>query len=95
MSSLCIATVLPDAASRVTEDGAIRRAVYLNTPEGESLRSHLAVRLRSNDDLKIEYGRVKQRLKEQEYENISYYVAAKDDILSRIIAQSEIGLVRS
>lgn len=69
----------------------------MNTPEGESLRSHLAVRdtLRMNDDLRIEYGRVKQRLKEQEYENISYYVAGKDDILSRIIAQSEIDLVRS
>jgi len=80
-------------ASRPTEDGEVRRAVYLNMPGGVSLQNHLAVRevLRRDEGLREEYSEVKRRLAEQEFSGIGAYGGAKSAVLRKILGRSEIG----
>lgn len=84
---------LPHDAGAVlpTEDGEPRRAVYVNMVDGQSLRNHLGVRkvLRSDPELREEYGRVKLELARREFESIGKYGAAKSEVLSRILARAE------
>ncbi len=77
---------------RPTEDGDIRRLVYLNLSNGISLRNHLAVKnsLLDNPDLVEEYSKIKMDLAKQEFENIGGYVAGKDDILKKILERSDL-----
>jgi len=81
-------------ASRPTEDGEVRRAVYLNIPTGISLQNHLAVRkvLRSDPELVQEYSEVKRRLAEREFSGIGAYGGGKSAVLRKILQQSEIAV---
>ena len=81
-------------ASRPTEDGEVRRAVYLNMPTGISLQNHLAVRevLRSDPQLVEEYSEVKRRLAEQQFSGIGAYGSAKSAPLRKILQRSDIGV---
>jgi len=81
-------------ASRPTEDGEVRRAVYLNMPSGISLQNHLAVRqvLRSNSELVAEYSEVKRKLAEREFSGIGVYGSGKSEVLRKILQRSEIGV---
>jgi len=81
-------------ASRPTEDGEVRRAVYLNMPTGISLQNHLAVRsvLRSSPGFVAEYSEVKRRLAEREFSGIGAYGGGKSEVLRKILGRSEIGV---
>jgi GrpB-like predicted nucleotidyltransferase (UPF0157 family) len=74
-------------ASRPTEDGKIRRAVYLVMPISEQLRNHLIVRevLRRDDGLRAEYGTLKLDLARKGHESIGHYAGAKGDMIKRIL----------
>jgi len=77
---------------RPTEDGDIRRAVYLNMPKGVSLRNHLAVRsvLSGDKELVEEYSKVKMEVVKLEYKSIGYYGLAKNEIVRKILAKSDL-----
>jgi GrpB-like predicted nucleotidyltransferase (UPF0157 family) len=79
-------------ATRPTEDGDIRRAVYVNIPEGEMLRNHLLVRkvLSECPELVVEYSAVKRELAEREWKGIGAYGGAKTAILQKIMARGEL-----
>ncbi|KZP32779.1 hypothetical protein FIBSPDRAFT_721958 [Athelia psychrophila] len=79
-------------ATRPTEDGAVRRAVYLNVPTGVALQNHLAVRdvLLRDPGLVEEYARVKTELATREHENIGYYGLGKNGILRKILAKGNL-----
>jgi GrpB-like predicted nucleotidyltransferase (UPF0157 family) len=78
-------------ASRPTEDEEIRRAVYTNSPQGESLRLHLEVRdcLRRHAGLREEYDRAKRDLAETEHESIGHYAAGKSEVLEKVILHAQ------
>jgi GrpB-like predicted nucleotidyltransferase (UPF0157 family) len=78
-------------ASRPTEDEEIRRAVYTNSPQGESLRLHLEVRdcLRRHAGLREEYDRAKRDLAETEHETIGHYAAGKSEVLEKVILHAQ------
>jgi GrpB-like predicted nucleotidyltransferase (UPF0157 family) len=78
-------------ASRPTEDGDIRRAVYVNIPEGEMLRNHLLVRkvLSRCPELVTEYSELKRELAKREWKGIGAYSGAKTKILEKIMARGE------
>jgi GrpB-like predicted nucleotidyltransferase (UPF0157 family) len=78
-------------ASRPTEDGDIRRAVYVNIPEGEMLRNHLLVRkvLSRCPELVTEYSELKRELAKREWKGIGAYGGAKTKILEKIMARGE------
>ena len=78
-------------ATQPTPDGEVRRAVYVNMPEGEMLRNHLAVRqvLRQSPKLVEEYGRIKLELAGREFESIGMYGAAKNEVLRKVLAKAE------
>jgi GrpB-like predicted nucleotidyltransferase (UPF0157 family) len=80
-------------ASRPTEDGEVRRMVYLNVPGGEQLLNHLNVRavLRRDAVLREEYAAVKIGLAEKTFEDIGAYGAAKAEVLVRILEAVEVG----
>jgi GrpB-like predicted nucleotidyltransferase (UPF0157 family) len=79
-------------ATRPTEDGDLRRAVYVNIPEGEMLRNHLLVRkvLSGCPELVAEYSEVKRELARREWKGIGAYGGAKTAILERIMARGEL-----
>jgi GrpB-like predicted nucleotidyltransferase (UPF0157 family) len=79
-------------ATRPTEDGDLRRAVYVNIPEGEMLRNHLLVRkvLSGCPELVVEYSEVKRELAKREWKGIGAYGGAKTAILERIMARGEL-----
>lgn len=83
---------LDSGATKPTEDGDIRRAVYLVMPTASSLRNHLAVKnaLLSHPDLLEEYAQVKRDLAKQEFESIGQYAGAKSEILQKILARSDL-----
>ncbi|KAH7395219.1 grpb/dephospho-CoA kinase [Phaeosphaeria sp. MPI-PUGE-AT-0046c] len=80
-------------ATRQTEDGDIRRAVYVNMPEGVALKNHLAVRgvLMKHPELVAEYSRVKRELAAREFESIGMYVQGKNAVLEKILARVDLG----
>ncbi|CDZ96644.1 GrpB/Dephospho-CoA kinase [Phaffia rhodozyma] len=75
-----------------TEDGGVRRAVYLNIPTGVSLKNHLAVQrvLLTDRDLLEEYAAVKKTLANDEFDHISDYGSAKAPVLRKILAKSDL-----
>lgn len=79
-------------ATRPTEDGDIRRAVYLNVPTGVALRNHLAVRsvLLKAPRLVQQYSELKMQLATKEFNHISDYGSAKTDFLMRILLKSDL-----
>lgn len=92
MSFRYVAHALDSGAAKPTEDGDIRRAVYLVMPTASSLRNHLAVRkvLLSRPDLVEEYAVVKRQLAKQEFESIGQYVMGKSVVLQKIFAESDL-----
>jgi GrpB-like predicted nucleotidyltransferase (UPF0157 family) len=79
-------------AARPTEDGDIRRAVYVNITEGEMLRNHLLVRkvLSECPELVAEYSELKRELAKREWTGIGAYGGAKTAILQKIMARGEL-----
>lgn len=96
------AHALDSGASRPTEDGSPRRAVYLNKTDGAALMNHLAVRevLRTDEQLRNEYGALKMGLAKEEHADIAAYGGKKHAMIQKILAQSmlseeELGRIRN
>ena len=79
-------------ATQPTEDGDIRRAVYVNTPTGESLKSHFLVKpaLSKFPELLAEYSDVKRELAKQQFSGIGAYGGAKTAILQKIMSKGDL-----
>lgn len=78
-------------ATRPTEDGEIRRAVYVNIPDGVALKNHLVVRkvLSECPELVLEYAEVKRNLAKQPFESIGKYGGAKNAILQKVLSKGD------
>jgi GrpB-like predicted nucleotidyltransferase (UPF0157 family) len=81
---------LDSGASRPTEDGSPRRAVYLNKADGAALANHLAVRevLRRDRNLRKEYGDLKLSLARSEHADIGAYGSKKHAMIRMILQAS-------
>lgn len=92
MSFRYLAHALDSGATKPTEDGDIRRAVYLVIPTADSYRNHLAVKqvLLSHPDLLLEYAQVKRSLARQSFDGIGQYGAGKTEVLQKILSKSDI-----
>lgn len=92
MSFRYSAHALDSGATKPTEDGEIRRAVYLVMPNASSLRNHLAVKkvLLNNPELVKEYAEVKRELATQEFQGIGQYAGGKSGILQKIMTESDL-----
>jgi len=79
-------------ATQPTEDGDVRRAVYVNIPTGESLRDHLRVKaaLSRFPDLVVEYSEVKRELAKKQFKGIGEYGHAKSAILQKIMSKGDL-----
>jgi GrpB-like predicted nucleotidyltransferase (UPF0157 family) len=79
-------------ATRPTEDGDIRRAVYVNIPTGEALRRHFLVKtaLSKFPELVAEYSQVKRELSTKQFKGISEYSGAKTAILQKIMSKGDV-----
>lgn len=80
-------------ATRPTEDGDVRRAVYVNMPDGEMLKNDLLVRkaLSGSPELVAEYSGVKRELARREFKGIGEYGGAKRAILQKIMLRGSSG----
>lgn len=76
-----------EAAHGPGRDGELRYNTYVMLEGCVALRNHLDIRrvLMEDKALKEEYGRVKGRLQEAEFENIGQYVSGKNEILCKIL----------
>ena len=83
---------LDSGATRPTEDGDIRRAVYVNIPTGDSLRSHLLVKtaLSKHAELVAEYSEVKRELAKKQFSGIGEYGRAKSAVLQKIMSKGDL-----
>jgi len=92
MSFRYLAHALDSGATKPTEDGDIRRAVYLVMPTAESYQNHLAVKqvLLSHPDLLLEYAQVKRSLARRSFDSVGQYGAGKTEVLQRIMAKSDL-----
>ena len=83
---------LDSGATRPTEDGDIRRAVYVNIPTGESLRDHFLVKtaLSKHPDLVAEYSEVKRELAKREFSGIAEYGREKRAVLQKIMSKGDL-----
>ena len=81
---------VPDRSAFRAPDEVPRRNVYLAVAGCLSLRNHLAVRdtLRHDAWLRDEYSALKISLSTRDYRNIDEYVAAKTDLLQRILLRA-------
>lgn len=79
-------------ATRPTEDGDIRRAVYVNIPTGESLNNHRRVKkaLITFPELVAEYSAVKRELATKQFRDIGAYGSAKSAILRKIMSRGDL-----
>ena len=79
-----------DAAHGPGKDGELRYNTYVMIDGCTSLRNHLDVKrlLMENQALRNEYGRVKQALRDTEFEKIDCYVIGKSEILCRILKEA-------
>ena len=79
-------------ATQPTEDGDIRRAVYVNIPAGESLKSHFLVKsaLSKFPELVAEYSEVKRELAKKQFSGIGAYGGAKTAILQKIMSKGDL-----
>ena len=79
-------------ATQPTEDGDIRRAVYVNIPTGESLRDHFLVKtaLSKHPDLVAEYSEVKRELVKREFSGIAEYGREKRAVLQKIMSKGDL-----
>jgi GrpB-like predicted nucleotidyltransferase (UPF0157 family) len=70
----------------------VLRNVYVVVDGCLSLRNHLAVRdlLRTDERLRDEYGALKLRLTESEFNSIDEYVSAKSDLLQVVLERAGI-----
>jgi GrpB-like predicted nucleotidyltransferase (UPF0157 family) len=86
------AHALDSGAATPTEDGDIRRNVYLVMPAASSLRNHLAVRkiLLRRPDLVEEYAQIKRELAARVFQTIGQYVMGKSVVLRKIFAESDL-----
>lgn len=92
MSFRYLAHALDSGATKPTEDGDIRRAVYLVMPTAASYQNHMAVKqvLLEHPDLVLEYADVKKRLALEQFEGIGQYGAGKNDVLQKILAKANL-----
>jgi GrpB-like predicted nucleotidyltransferase (UPF0157 family) len=92
MSFRYLTHALDSGAAKPTEDGDIRRAVYLVMPTAVSYRNHLAVRqvLLEHPELLLEYADVKKRLALEHFKGIGQYGAGKNEVLQKILARSDL-----
>ncbi|OAL49762.1 UPF0157-domain-containing protein [Pyrenochaeta sp. DS3sAY3a] len=83
---------LDSGATKPTEDGDIRRAVYLTMPDAVSLQNHLTVKrvLLARPDLVEEYANVKRQLAMRTFEGIGDYGAGKSSIIHKILAAGDL-----
>jgi GrpB-like predicted nucleotidyltransferase (UPF0157 family) len=79
-------------ATQPTEDGDIRRAVYVNIPTGESLKSHFLVKsaLSKFPELVAEYSEIKRELAKKDFSGIGAYGGAKTAILQKIMSKGDL-----
>ena len=79
-------------ATRPTEDGDIRRAVYVNIPTGESLKEHFLVKtaLSKSPELVVEYSEVKRGLATRQFKSIGEYGGAKTAVLQKIMSKGDL-----
>ncbi|KAM0707255.1 hypothetical protein Q7P35_006586 [Cladosporium inversicolor] len=84
-------------ATQPTEDGDIRRAVYVNIPTGESLRDHLLVKsaLSKSPELVVEYSEVKRELAKKQFKSIGEYGRAKSAVLQKIMSKGDVVVYES
>jgi GrpB-like predicted nucleotidyltransferase (UPF0157 family) len=92
MSFRYLAHVLDSGATKPTEDGDIRRAVYLVMPTAASYQNHLTVKrvLLGHPDLLLEYAEVKKNLAKNVFDSIGHYGAGKNEILQKILARDDL-----
>lgn len=87
-----LAHALDSGATKPTEDGDIRHAVYLVMPTAESYQNHLAIKqgLLSHPDLLLEYAEVKKNLAQRFLDSIGQYGAGKTGALQKVLAKSDV-----
>ncbi|KAF9740601.1 hypothetical protein PMIN06_000329 [Paraphaeosphaeria minitans] len=92
MSFRYSAHALYSGASKPTEDGSVRRPVYLVMLTASSYRNHIAVRkaLLGHPELVSEYAQVKRELGKRDFRDLGQYAGAKSQILQKILAMSEL-----
>lgn len=78
-------------ASKPTEDGDIRRQVYLVMPISKQFTGHILVRhvLRKDAALREEYAKHKLELAQREHESIGMYGYAKNEVLAKVRRQAD------
>ena len=84
---------IPDRFAFVAPDALPERRVYVTVAGSVALRNHLALRdtLRSDPDLRNQYGELKLFLARREFDRIDEYVEAKSPILQRILREGGLG----
>ena len=83
---------IPDRYSMRAYNHKPARNLYVCVEGCLSLKNHLAVRslLRSNEDLRNEYGNLKLELAKKRWNSIDEYCEAKGPIINKILDQSEL-----
>lgn len=84
---------VPDRHSMAAPDDAPRRHVYVVVEGSLALRNHLGVRdvLRTNSELRGQYGQLKRELSQRDFTTADEYVAAKSELLQKILEKAGIG----
>ncbi|KAJ5125813.1 hypothetical protein N7476_009858 [Penicillium atrosanguineum] len=79
-----------DAAHGAGKNGELRYNTYLMIEGCVALRNHLDIQrvLLGDPELREEYARVKNELKEIEFENIGQYAIGKTEILCKILRKA-------
>ncbi|KAI9668225.1 MAG: hypothetical protein M1821_001045 [Bathelium mastoideum] len=79
-----------EAAHGPGKNGELRYNTYVMIEGCRALRNHLDIRrvLMEDQELREEYGRVKEKLAETEVENIGQYVKGKTEILYKILRRA-------
>ena len=73
-----------------SSDGEMRRNTYAMVEGSAALRNHLDTKkvLVENQQMREEYGRVKARLAEMDFESIGEYARGKNEILIKILQKA-------
>lgn len=83
---------IPGRYSMGAYDRKPARNLYVCEEDCLSLKNHLAVRtlLRSNEDLRKEYGEFKRNLARKRWDSIDQYCEAKGPIINKILEESDL-----
>lgn len=84
---------VPDRHSMAAPDDAPRRHVYVVVEGSLALRNHLGVRdvLRTSPAVRAQYGQLKRELSQRDFTTPDEYVAAKSEVLQKILEEAGIG----